>query len=160
MRIWYVAGALRQGSAFPAGMSISSGITMRRVGVELINRSNPKETSFEGIETFSRDIEPFRPDILILHFGIDDAFSAVYRSEFKENLVHIVRLARASFRPEIFLLTSHTFDNPHEMDAANIYYRTIREVAVDLGCKIDPHAHRMGRISPGAGRCECCPAPG
>ena len=107
-------------------------------GVEVINRSRPKETSFEGIARFPDDIEYFAPDILTLHFGIDDAFSTVYRSEFKENLVHIVRLARASFRPEIFLLTSHTFDNPHEMDAVNIYYRTIREVAADLGCKMIP----------------------
>ena len=135
---------LVRGGSIAAGVGVSRGyadILRDRYaprGVELINRSNPKETSFEGIETFSRDIEPFRPDILILHFGIDDAFSAVYRSEFKENLVHIVRLARASFRTDIFLLTSHTFDNPHEMDAVNIYYRTIREVAADLGCKMIP----------------------
>ena len=135
---------LLRGGSIAAGVGVSRGyadILRDRYaprGVELINRSNPKETSFEGIETFSRDIEPFRPDILILHFGIDDAFSAVYRSEFKENLVHIVRLAHASFRPDIFLLTSHTFDNPHEMDAVNIYYRTIREVAADLGCKMIP----------------------
>ena len=135
---------LIRGGSIAAGVGVSrcyADILRERYaprGVEVINRSNPKDTSFEGVETFSRDIEPFRPDILILHFGIDDAFSAVYRSEFKENLVHIVRLVRASSRPDIFLLTSHTFDNPHEMDAVNIYNRTIREVAADLGCKMIP----------------------
>ena len=135
---------LVRGGSIAAGVGVSRGyadILRERYaprGVELINRSNPKETSFEGIETFSRDIEPFRPDILILHFGIDDAFSAVYRSEFKENLVRIVRLARERLSTEVMLPASHTFDDPHEMAAVNIYYRTIREVAADLGCKMIP----------------------
>lgn len=107
-------------------------------GVEIINRSRPGETSFAGVERFVEDIAPFLPDVLVLHFGIDDAFSAVYRSEFKENLVRIIRRARENSRPEIFLLTSHTFDDPYEMDAVNIYYRTIREVAADLACAMVP----------------------
>lgn len=133
-----------RGGSIAAGAGVARGyvdILRERYaprGVELINRSNPKETSFEGIETFSRDVEPFRPDILILHFGIDDAFSAVYRSEFKENLVRMIRRARVAFRPDILLLTSHTFNDPHEMDAVDIYYRTIREVAADLSCKMVP----------------------
>jgi len=49
-------------------------------GIEVINRSRTGETSFDGVETFGEDIESFQPDILILHFGVDDAFSAVYRS--------------------------------------------------------------------------------
>jgi hypothetical protein len=102
-------------------------------GIDLINRSRFGETSFDGVDTFHEDIAPFHPDILMIHFGIDDAFFPVYRSEFKENLVHIVRMSRELFTPDIFLLTSHTLDNKYEMDAVNIYYRTIREVAVDLG---------------------------
>ena len=135
---------LVRGGSIAAGVGVARGyvdILRERYaqrGVELINRSNPKETSFEGIETFSRDIEPFRPDILLLHFGIDDAFSAVYRSEFKENLVRMIRRAREGLQPDILLLTSHTFDDPHEMDSVNIYYRTIREVAADLSCEMVP----------------------
>jgi hypothetical protein len=135
---------LIRGGSIAAGVGVARGyvdVLRERYaprGVEVINRSNPKETSFEAIETFSRDIEPFRPEILILHFGIDDAFSAVYRSEFKENLVRIVRLARARLSTAVILPTSHTFDDPHEMAAVNIYYRTIREVAMDLSCEMVP----------------------
>jgi lysophospholipase L1-like esterase len=107
-------------------------------GVEVVNRSRPGETSFDGVETFARDVEPFRPDILVVHFGMDDAYSAVYRSEFKENLVRIVRLARERSPAKIYLTTSHTLDDPHEMEALHIYYRTIREVAVDLACEMVP----------------------
>ena len=135
---------LVRGGSIAAGVGVSRGyadILRERYaprGVEVINRSRPKETSFEGVETFPADVEPFSPDILILHFGIDDAFSAVYRSEFKENLVRMIRRARVGFRPDILLLTSHTFNDPHEMDAVDIYYRTIREVAADLSCKMVP----------------------
>ncbi len=103
-------------------------------GIEVLNRSREGDTSFEAVWTFYEDIEPFRPDILILHFGLDDMYRPVYRSEFKENLVQVVRLARERFEPDILLLTSQSFADSSVMDAASIYYRAIREVAVDLGC--------------------------
>jgi len=135
---------LVRGGSIAAGVGVARGyvdILRERYtprGLEVVNRSRPKETSFEGIETFPADIEAVGPELLILHFGIDDAFSAVYRSEFKENLVRMIRRAQTGFRPDILLLTSHTFDDPHEMDAVNIYYRTIREVAADLSCGMVP----------------------
>ncbi len=135
---------LIRGGSIAAGVGVERGYVdiLREFfapqGMEVVNRSRPKETSFEGVETFSKDIEPWRPDILALHFGVDDAYSTVYRSEFKENLVRIVRLARERFTARILLSTSHTLDDPHEMEALNIYYRTIREVAVDLDCEMVP----------------------
>ncbi|PKN60779.1 MAG: hypothetical protein CVU53_01295 [Deltaproteobacteria bacterium HGW-Deltaproteobacteria-11] len=115
--------------------------------VEIINRSRRGETSFDGVDSFYEDIDPGRPDILMLHFGVDDADAAVYRSEFKENLVRIIRLATERFEPVVFLLTSQPFDDPHEMDAVFIYYRTIREVALDLGCRMIPvHTHWAGYL--------------
>ncbi len=135
---------LVRGGSIAAGVGVSRGyadILRERCepkGVEVINRSRPGETSFDGVESFAQDIRLCVPDVLILHFGIDDAFCAVYRSEFKENLVRMIRFARANSRSAIFLPTSHTFDDPHEMDAVSIYYRTIREVAVDLACEMVP----------------------
>jgi len=118
-----------------------------RRGVEIINRSHYRQTSFDGIDYFDQEIDPYRPEMLMIHFGIDDAFFPVYRSEFKENLVRIVRLARQRFDPVILLPTAQTFDNPFDMDAVNIYYRTIREVAVDLACELIPvHTYWAGYL--------------
>jgi len=115
--------------------------------VEIINRSRKGETSFNGVDSFYEDIDPCRPDILMLHFGVDDAYAAVYRSEFRENLIRIIRLATERFNPVVFLLTSHPFDDPHEMEAVHIYYRAIREVALDLGCRMIPvHTHWAGYL--------------
>jgi len=135
---------LIRGGSIAAGVGVARGYAdiLRDLylpkGVEVINRSRPGETSFEGVETFSRDVEPWRPEILIVHFGIDDAFTAVYRSEFKENLVRIVRLARRAISATVVLPTSHVLDDPHERDAVDIYYRAIREVAVDMDCEMVP----------------------
>ena len=107
-------------------------------GIEVINRSRYRETSFDGIGTFNEDIANFKPDILLIQFGVDDAFGYVYRSEFQENLVQMVRLTRFCFNPVIYLATSHTFDNPNDMDAVYIFYRSLRIVAADLGCTLIP----------------------
>lgn len=109
--------------------------------IEVINRSRFKENSFDGIRTFNEDIDFFKPDILLLHFGVDDTFQCVYRSEFQENLVQLIRLARIRFNPIIFLATSHTFDHPYDMDAVNIFYRSLRIVASDLDCELIPVDH-------------------
>src|SRR3990172_8224846 len=139
------------------GGSIAAGFGVNRTyvdiikdslnGIEIINRSRIKDNSFQGVWTFDDDIDPFNPDILVLHFGIDDAYNPVYRSEFKENLVQIVRLARKRFDPEIILLTSHPFNNQYEMEMIYIYYRAIREIATDLACELVPvHVYWAGTL--------------
>jgi len=116
-------------------------------GIEVINRSRYRENSFDGIGTFNEDIANFGPDILLVQFGVDDAFGYVYRSEFQENLVQMIRLTRLRFNPVIFLATSHTFDNPNDMDAVYIFYRSLMIVASDLGCHLIPvHSYWAGYL--------------
>lgn len=115
--------------------------SLLKEGIEVINRSRCKETSFDGIGTFSGDIDAFQPQLLLIHFGVDDAFGYVYRSEFQENLVQLIRLARHRFQPVIFLATSHSFDSQGDMDAVNIFYRSLRILAADLNGHLIP-VHR------------------
>jgi len=133
-----------RGGSIAAGFGVAVGyvdILRTRLAsacIEVINRSRHGDTSFDGVSTFDADIESHRPDMLVIHFGVEDAFSCVYRSEFKENLVIMVRRARLRSIPVILLSTSHIFDNRHEMNAVFMYYRTIREVALDLECRLMP----------------------
>lgn len=116
--------------------------------LDIINISNDGDTTFDAMWSYNNDIDKLRPDILLLHFGIDDAYHPVYRSEFKENLVQLVRLSRKRFNPIILLSTSHPFENIYEMDTLTIYYRTIREVAIDLQCgMISIHTFWMGLLN-------------
>ena len=121
--------------------------TLQPKRIDVINRSRYGETSFDGIGTFNEDIANFAPEILLVHFGVDDAFQYVYRSEFQENLVQMIRLARLRFNPVIFLATSHTFDDPHDMDAVYIFYRSLSIVASDLNCELIPiHSYWAGYL--------------
>ena len=135
---------LIRGGSIAAGLGVIKSYvdilteSLLKKGIEVINRSRYKETSFDGIGTFNEDIDFFRPDILLVHFGVDDAFGYVYRSEFQENLVQMIRRAQTRFNPVIFLATSHSFDDPYDMDAVNIFYRSLRIVASDLGCELIP----------------------
>jgi lysophospholipase L1-like esterase len=135
---------LVRGGSIAAGLGVIKSYvdilaeSLLKKGIEVINRSRDRETTFDGIGTFNEDIANFGPDILLINFGIDDAFGYVYRSEFQENLVQMIRLARLRFNPVIFLATSHTFDNPNDMDAVNIFYRSLRIVASNLGCELIP----------------------
>ncbi|HVN70676.1 MAG TPA: SGNH/GDSL hydrolase family protein [Desulfomonilia bacterium] len=144
---------LVRGGSIAAGVGVTLGYVdiLKKYcsagNIEVINRSGRGENSFDGIRTFHDDIEPAAPEILVIHFGVDDAFFPVYRSEFKENLVRMVRPARELFSPVILMPTSHTFDDPYEMDAINIYYRTIREVCMDLDCEMVPvHTYWAGYL--------------
>jgi lysophospholipase L1-like esterase len=142
-----------RGGSIAAGHGVEKGYVdllqerLAPTGLEIINSSRFGDNSFDGIWTFAKDIEPFAPDLLLIHFGVDDAFFPVYRSEFKENLVRMVRRSRELFSPAIYIATSHTFDDPYDMDAVNIFYRVIREVAVDLECRmISVHTYWAGHL--------------
>jgi len=138
---------LIRGGSIAAGHGVIKGYvdiltqSLLQKGIEVINRSRYQETSFDGIGTFHEDIDVFGPDILLIQFGVDDAFGYVYRSEFQENIVQMIRRARLRFNPVIFLATSHTFDDPQDMDAVDIFYRSLRIVAGDLGCDLIPVHH-------------------
>jgi lysophospholipase L1-like esterase len=135
---------LIRGGSIAAGYSVIKSYgdiiteSLLKQSIEVINRSRYKETSFDGVDTFCQDIDFFRPDILLIQFGIDDAFQFVYRSEFQENIVQMIRLARARFNPIVLLVTSHTFDDPYDMDTVNIYYRSLKIVASEMNCELIP----------------------
>lgn len=135
-----------RGGSVAAGYGVEHGyadsIRDYFAGVEVINRSRYGETTFDGVATFSQDIEAFRPDVLLFNFGVDDAFQGVYRSEFQENMVQMIRLARSRFNPVVILATSQCFEDPYDMSAAGIFYRSLRIVSRDLGCLFIPvHYH-------------------
>jgi lysophospholipase L1-like esterase len=139
---------LIRGGGIAAGCGVARGYAdilrdwCRPKGITLINRSRPGDNSFDGVRSFEHDIAPFRPRLLIIHFGIDDAFGCVYKSEFKENLVRMVRSARACCDPVIIMPTSQSFESSYYLQPACFYYQIIRDVCVDLGCEMVPvHAY-------------------
>lgn len=101
----------------------------------IINISNMGDSSFQGVWQFE-EVLSHKPDIIILHFGMEDIFRPVYKSEFKENLVRMVQKARAVSIEKIIFPTLHIVDDQSLLEAFEIYTRLIREVAFDLQCSL------------------------
>lgn len=99
----------------------------------IVNISKKGDSSFEGVWQFD-SVLSHKPDILILHFGMDDIYRPVYRSEFKENLVRMVQKSREASIQHIILPTLHLVRNRYDMDAVDVFTRTVREVALDMDC--------------------------
>ncbi|MEJ5363412.1 MAG: SGNH/GDSL hydrolase family protein [Spirochaetota bacterium] len=130
-----------RGGAIPAGHNVTTSY------VDLLehdpafqhhtfkNISKLGDSSFEGVWQFE-EVLSCKPDIIILHFGMDDIYRPVYKSEFKENLVRMVQKARALLIEKIIFPTLHIVDDKSQMEAFEIYTRLIREVAFDLHCSL------------------------
>jgi hypothetical protein len=133
---------LIRGGSIAAGCGVARGYAdsirdwCSERGMEFINCSRPGENSFDAVRSFPDDIALFKPDILIIHFGLDDAFGCVYKSEFKENLVQLVRRSRERYQPAIIMLTSQSFERLYYMQPSYFYYQIIRDVCGDLGCEL------------------------
>lgn len=146
MKILIRGGSIAAGHGVKKGYADILKARFAKKRVAVINRSRFGETSFDGIHTFDRDIGAFRPEMLVLHFGIDDAFCGVYRSEFQENMVRMVQRARDHFNPVVFLATSHSFEHPFDNETVDIFYRSLSIVALDLRCMLIPvHLHWSAR---------------
>jgi hypothetical protein len=149
-RILIRGGSIAAGQGVRRGYADILGEWCEARGMELINCSRVGENSFDAVRTFHEDIAPVRPDILIIHFGLDDAFGCVYKSEFKENLVRIVSLTRSQGSPLIIMPTSQAFESRWYMEPAYFYYRIISDVCRDLSCEMIPiHALWNGLVMEG-----------
>lgn len=117
---------------------------LKQQNITVVNRSRDRDTTFHACWTFEEDIDPYKPEMILFHFAIDDIYRPVYKSEFKENLVQLVRLCRLRYNSCIFLATSHPFTNENEMQTALWYYSIIRDVAFDLHCHYIPIHYLIG----------------
>jgi len=130
-----------RGSSIALGYNCSTSyVQMLRNDEELsnhtiINISNMGDSSFQGVWQFE-EVIAHRPDIIIIHFGMEDIYRPVYKSEFKENLVRMVQKARESSIDSIIFPTLHIVEDKAQMEAFEIYTRLIREVAFDLHCAL------------------------
>ena len=131
------------GGSIPAGKGVRRAYVkilekeLKNEGLEVINLAEKETTSFDGVNLLAPELERWSPWKVVIHYGVDDMYRPVYRSEFKENLVHMCRRAMER-KVRVALATSHTFNHEYENQIAGIYYRAIREVAMDLGCDYIP----------------------
>lgn len=139
---WVFTGdSITQGSRYTAGarsyvehFAERTRTEMHRRHDVVINTSAPGETSRSMLEDFEWRVLRFRPDVVSVMIGINDAVGRrVRRSEFRDNLKHVIESARS----EGALVLLHTpphldLEIAHAHTDLRTYVRLIRDVARDL----------------------------
>lgn len=74
--------------------------------VEILNRGVPGDTALDGYSRLKRDVLRDRADLVLVQFGLNDAYTGFSPDEFEANLERIINELKSSFDPEIALLTS------------------------------------------------------
>ena len=107
-------------------------------GIELINCSRPGENTFDAVRTFHDDIAPFKPDMLIIHFGLTTP-SAVYINQSSRKTWCSSCGAAASCFTQSSSCRPRSPLKAHPICSRLISTtRSSRDVCGDLGCEMVP----------------------
>ena len=96
--------------------------------VDILNRGVPGDTALDGFSRLKRDVLRDRADLVLVQFGLNDAYTGFSPDEFESNLERIISELKSSFDPEIVLLTSVYIKMP-EYRLVLQYYDRIERLA-------------------------------
>lgn len=91
--------------------------------VEILNRGVPGDTALDGYSRLKRDVARDGADLVLVQFGLNDAYTGFSPDEFESNLERIITALKSSFNPEIALLTSVYIKMPEYRRVLEYYDR-------------------------------------
>lgn len=93
--------------------------------VKILNRGVPGDTALDGFSRIKRDVSRDRADLVLVQFGLNDAYTGFSPDEFEANMERIINELKYSFNPEIALLTSVYIKMPEYRDVLQYYDRVL-----------------------------------
>jgi len=93
----------------------------------LINRGVPGDTAKDGLRRIDNDVISIKPDLVLIQFALNDAYTGFTTGEFRENIDSLISKIRETTSSEIALLTSVPLLDPYENKTALEFYRKIIE---------------------------------
>ncbi len=119
--------------------------------LRMINAGRSGDTTFAAVDRLRHDVITHRPDLVTVQFGINDCFSTVYRSEFRENLQWLILRIQEEAQAEIALVTSPVPRNENDQESLARYYDVIRFFASEYDLPIVQIDMEWKRILRGGG---------
>jgi acyl-CoA thioesterase I len=117
---------------------------------KILNRGIPGDTARDGLRRLDSDIIRFRPDLVMIQFALNDAYTDYTPQNFRENINVIISKLKEKTSSELALLTSVALLNPHENIMAEKYYAQIYELGSKYSIPVaSVHEHWKKRISEG-----------
>ncbi len=103
--------------------------------IEIVNRGVPGDTAKGGLLRLSGHVISSKPDLVLVQFALNDAFTGHPVNQFKKNISSIITEIKANTSADILLLTSSALEGAYR-DIAGKYYSALTDIATDKGIPI------------------------
>ncbi len=95
--------------------------------LQILNRGIPGDTAADGLRRVENDVIRSQPDLVLIQFALNDAYTDFSPEKFQKNLESIILKIKEKSGSEIALLTSAALLNPQENMLAMKFYGKIFE---------------------------------
>lgn len=118
---------------------------------KLVNRGVPGDTAGDGLRRVENDVISLQPDLVLIQFALNDAYTDFTPAEFRKNIDSIILKIKDNSSSEIALLTSVALLDPHENRIALDFYKKILESGAENNTPVvSVHKYWEKQITSGA----------
>lgn len=102
----------------------------------IINSGIPGNTAAHGLDRIKKDVIDRKPDIVLIQFGINDAFMNIHMTDFSQNILSIAKIIKDETKGIPVVVTS-TFTNDSLLNKEiACYYYTMSECSQRINLPI------------------------
>ncbi len=117
----------------------------------IVNKGIPGDTAQGGLHRLMQDVIDEEPDLVLIQFGLNDAFTGISPGNYKKTIMSLVDTVLETTQSEILLLTSVPIFNERDDSIAEMFYRELTAVAEEKNMPIvQVSRYLKKRISAGA----------
>ena len=117
---------------------------------QLINQGIPGDTAVDGLYRTERDVIRYNPDLVLIQFALNDAFTGCSEERYEKGIRGIVEKIRSDTDSEILLITSVSLGTRREEELVYGFYQRLVDVSETEGVPVAlVHEYWKRRISEG-----------
>lgn len=117
--------------------------------ISIKNHGVPGDTARDGLRRIN-NLTADNPDLCIIQFALNDAFTGITPDGFRKNIEQIVRKLQSDTSANLLLLTSVPINSPYENRVAESFYNIIIECGVKFDIPVAKvHEYWNKKISSG-----------
>ena len=118
--------------------------------VRIVARGVPGDTADSGAYRLQWDILEYRPDCVLIQYGINDAFMGFTTGQFGNYIRRIIEGIKADSGADIVLLTSSFLGSNEENGLVEEYYRQLVDLGTEYGLGVSlTHRYWKEKIDEG-----------
>jgi acyl-CoA thioesterase-1 len=104
--------------------------------IRIIAKGMPGDTADSGAYRLKWDILEYRPDCVLIQYGINDAYMGFTTGQFKRYIKEMIEGIKADPDADIVLLTSSYLGSNEENDFVAEFYQKLTELGTEYGAAV------------------------